>query len=78
LEDDVYAFEGEERFWGYACPKDVGGHAVFNRRCPTCGRWTKPPKTITFTETIEGTGPDDCIADCKKCGKVKLEFEGLF
>lgn len=58
----------------YAC---YGG-ACYNRRCPKCGRWTKAPKSVTHRETAEGTVYGKCGADCKKCGKVELEFEGWF
>ena len=52
------------------------GVAVFNRRCPKCGRW------LAFKNVLECTTGGDsqttALASCKRCGKVELEFEGWF
>jgi len=48
---------------------DGNGNAVFDTRCPKCRRFTTPPKTIAGYK---------CIAKCKRCGDVELEYDGQY
>ena len=58
-------------------PDDTGiGTAVFIPVCPKCGRFVKANKIIRVNE-ITGL-KDEPNAVCRKCGKVKMPFEGFF
>lgn len=49
------------------------GGAIFDTRCPNCGRFTKPRKQLSvnkFMQIRKRTAP----ADCKKCGYVRIRF----
>lgn len=51
------------------------GVAVFNRRCPKCGRWVSIRNSQCETD---GDSVTTCIVSCSRCGAVRLEFEGWF
>lgn len=54
--------------------KDEFEGATFVRVCSKCGRFVKPYRIITFT--YDGPPADKPNAHCRKCGKVKMIFEG--
>ncbi len=45
--------------------------AIYNRRCPKCGRYTKPRDKALVNECV---GAGEALADCHKCGEVRLQF----
>lgn len=52
-----------------------GGGATFVPKCIKCGRFVKPNEVIRF----DGFGvKDEPNAVCKRCGPVKMIFEGFF
>lgn len=62
------AFENDRRIV-------YGGSATFIPRCEQCMRFVKPDNTI---EVSEGEGlKDQPNATCRKCGRVKMIFEGF-
>lgn len=62
---------GEQQLVAYGQGED---DATFDRRCPLCGRWTKVPKEITYSYKTVASA---CIANCKHCGKIQLDFVGF-
>ena len=52
------------------------GGALYSRRCPHCGRIVKADPSICVN------GLDEVVqwenADCRKCGRVEMPFEGWF
>lgn len=65
----MYEYENLYR----VCYGDEEEKAVFIPVCPQCGRFVKRDKTITFKDAQNGT-PN---AECKKCGRVAMPFEGF-
>ena len=54
--------------------KDEYAGATFVPVCPNCGRFVKADGSIRFqNDTIV----DEENADCRKCGRVKMLFEGF-
>lgn len=54
------------------------GEGVFVPVCEKCGRFVKADDTIRFTEGGDGPPEDKPNATCKKCGRMKMVFEGFF
>lgn len=53
-----------------------GGMAVFIPVCEKCGRFVKADK---FIFACESKGLKDCPnANCSKCARTKMLFEGFF
>ena len=53
------------------------GGAIFDARCPKCGRVTKPRKSMSvnkFMTDVVKKRPNTAPADCKKCGYVFIKF----
>ncbi len=49
--------------------------ATFIPVCETCGQFVKPDEELVFN----GEGqPHGANADCKKCGRVDMIFEGYY
>lgn len=71
----MYEYENLRRI---SYPDESGqiGDAVFIPVCPNCGRFVKANETIKVNE-IQGL-KDEPNAKCKKCGDVKMPFEGFF
>ena len=55
---------------------DESGDLVFVPVCPSCGRFVKADETVT----VNGLGElvHKSNADCSKCGRVEMPFEGFF
>ena len=51
------------------------GVAVFVPVCPTCGRFVKADRSISFNGLGEIIGTN---ATCKRCGPVQMPFEGWY
>ena len=50
---------------------------LFERKCPTCGRFVKADSGITFkTDEWGSLAEYKENAICKKCGRVKMNFIG--
>ena len=58
----------------YDCGEGV--QAIFIPVCEKCGRFIKADKTIKVNES-SGL-KDEPNATCKKCGRIKMLFEGFF
>lgn len=52
------------------------GGATFVPVCINCGRFVKPDKTISVNEEVGFIKPQP-NADCAKCGRTKMIFEGF-
>ncbi len=48
--------------------------ATFIPVCQKCGRFVKPDEKVTLT--YDGPPEDKPNATCKKCGRIKMLFEG--
>jgi len=68
-----YSYEGARRI-SYGATEDSYG-AVFIPVCEKCGRFVKADAEIKVNES-EGLA-DEPNATCKKCGRVKMLFEGF-
>jgi len=53
------------------------GGALFNRTCPTCGRFVKPDATI-LVNGLDEIHPTEPNATCKRHGRVRMSFEGYY
>lgn len=51
------------------------GGAVFVPKCIKCGRFVKGDKTIQANDTGLRDVPN---ADCSKCGRTNMGFEGFY
>jgi NAD-dependent SIR2 family protein deacetylase len=51
-----------------------GGGAMFERRCPTCGRLVKADEMVSYN--FDGALIEKPNATCKKCGRVSMPFMG--
>ena len=71
----MYEYEGLRR-QVYTDETGRIGNAVFIPVCPHCGRFVKASETIQVNE-IMGL-KDEPNAVCKKCGPIKMPFEGFF
>jgi len=49
--------------------------ALFIIRCSKCFRFVKPDEQITFDGNDQPFGPN---ADCAKCGRTEMIFEGYY
>lgn len=53
------------------------GGAIFDKKCPKCGRLTNPPKQLSvnrfMTDCVSGK-KHMVLARCSKCGRVRLPF----
>lgn len=55
------------------------GDMVFDRACPNCGRFTKAPDEVEYSENaLTEERKISCPAHCSRCGGVELRFEGYF
>ena len=70
----MYEYENMSRI-AYGSQDDEYGQAIFIPVCQTCGRFVKADKEIKLQG---GTLADQPNADCKKCGRTKMLFEGFF
>ena len=70
----IGAYENFRRV-SYAGPDHVGD-PVFVPVCLTCGRFVKADGSIFVNEL--GRFRDDSNAECKKCGRVSMPFDGFF
>lgn len=56
------------------------GDAIFVPVCGTCGRFVKADKTMQFRMTPgnwnDGMEPVTPNADCKRCGRTSMVWEG--
>lgn len=58
------------------------GEAIFIPVCPTCGRFVKADHEMQFKVVADSSGwcdnvePVEPNADCKKCGRVGMLWEG--
>ena len=56
--------------------KDGQGTIQFLPVCPNCGRYVKMDSSIKWNE---GKGlSNEPNATCKKCGRIRLESEGIY
>ena len=53
-----------------------GDGATFVCVCEKCGRFVKPPKTMSFNGLDELVQESNKI-NCSKCGSSKMPFEGF-
>ena len=60
----------------YGTEDSPAGVAVFIPVCPNCGRFVKADKSIMVNEDRGVVSKTN--ADCKKCGRVLMPFEGFF
>lgn len=67
-----------KNFYSYENTRRVcyEGGAVFVPVCEKCGRFVKADKKIKVND-LSGL-KDEPNATCKKCGRVKMIFEGFF
>lgn len=71
----MYEYENFKRI-RYLDESGSFGDAIFIPVCPNCGRFVKANKRIKVSE-MQGL-KDEPNAKCKKCGNVKMPFEGFF
>lgn len=57
---------------------DLCGIAVFDTQCPGCGQYAKAKECTVTASGLHDGCKTECTADCKKCGEVKLTFQGWF
>lgn len=57
-------------------PSPYGGHLVFARVCPVCGRFVKAHETLRYRESIDGIYDFKPNATCKRHGEVTMPFMG--
>lgn len=53
------------------------GGALFDAKCPKCGRITKPHGSLSvnrFMADFLAKREATALADCKKCGCVRIKF----
>jgi ribosomal protein S27AE len=53
-----------------------GGKLLFTRRCPACGRIVKADATVRVNGLGEYVPRPN--ADCSRCGRVEMAFQGFF
>ena len=69
---EIGQYENTRRV-SYDCGDEFGS-ACFVPVCKTCGRFVKSDETISVdAETLV----DQPNADCSKCGRTKMIFEGF-
>lgn len=69
----TFEYEGVRRIvFGEGGEENEG--ATFIPVCKGCGRFVKPDKKVTLT--YDGPPADKPNATCKKCGRIKMIFEG--
>lgn len=51
-----------------------GDNMCFIAACPNCGRFVKADDSVTINGLEELVSKPN--ADCKKCGRVEMPFEG--
>lgn len=52
-----------------------GGYAMFERRCPKCGRLVKADEKSNAAEAYPGLEIRH-NATCSRCGRVRMPFQG--
>lgn len=69
----MYEYENLRRIV-YGTPGSEYEGATFIPVCPNCGRFVTADATITFRD---GTVSDEPNAECRRCGRVEMPFEGF-
>lgn len=57
-------------------PSPYGGHLVFARVCPECGRFVKADETLHYRESFDGGYTFETNATCTRHGAITMPFVG--